>query len=60
MGFRNKECLVIEDSLIGIEAAISGGFDVFGFTAHDYSGELHKKATKTFLDMKNLKELLKL
>lgn len=59
MGFRNNECLVIEDSPIGIEAAISGGFDVFGFTAHDYRGELHKKATKTFRSMKSLKELLK-
>lgn len=59
MGFKNNECLVIEDSPIGIEAAISGGFDVFGFTAHDYKDELHKKATKTFGNMKNLKELLK-
>ncbi|WP_138434881.1 HAD family hydrolase [Winogradskyella algicola] len=59
MGFKNDECLVIEDSSIGIEAAISGGFDVFGFTAHDYKDELHKKATKTFDHLKNLKELLK-
>ena len=59
MGFKIEECLVIEDSLIGIEAALRGGFDVFGFTAHDYKDELHKKATKTFNSMKNLKELLK-
>ena len=59
MGFKIEECLVVEDSLIGIEAALRGGFDVFGFTAHDYEGELHKKATKTFSSMKNLKELLK-
>lgn len=60
MGFKIDECLVVEDSLIGIEAALRGGFDVFGFTAHDYKGELHKKATKTFNSMKSLKELLKL
>ena len=59
MGFTIDECLVIEDSSIGIEAALRGGFDVFGFTAHDYKGELNKKATKTFSNMKSLKELLK-
>ncbi|MHA7843386.1 MAG: HAD family hydrolase [Winogradskyella sp.] len=60
MGFRSEECLVIEDSPIGIEAALRGGFDVFGFTAHDYKDELHKKATKTFNSMNLLPELLKL
>lgn len=60
MGFRSEECLVIEDSTIGIEAALRGGFDVFGFTAHDYKDELHKKATKTFNSMNLLPELLKL
>lgn len=59
MGFEPKECLVIEDSPIGVEAAIRGDFDVFGFTAHDYKDELPKKATKTFDSMIKLKELLK-
>jgi len=58
MGFDPKDCLVIEDSPIGIEAAIRGGFDVFGYTEHDYKGELRKKATKTFDDMLLLRELL--
>ena len=58
MGFSPKDCLVIEDSLIGVEAAIRGGFDVYGYTAHDYKGELQKKATKTFDDMLLLRELL--
>ena len=31
MGFKSEECAVIEDSLPGIQAAIAGGFDVFGF-----------------------------
>ncbi|WP_426429454.1 HAD family hydrolase [Winogradskyella sp. HB-48] len=60
MGFTIDECLVIEDSSIGIEAAVKGGFDVFGYTAHDYKGELHKKATNTFYHMNLLPELLKL
>ncbi len=48
MGFQPTECLVIEDSLIGVNAALEGGFDVFGFTAHDYQNELEGKATRTF------------
>jgi HAD superfamily hydrolase (TIGR01509 family) len=31
MGFAVEECLVIEDSSTGIQAAQSGGFDVIGF-----------------------------
>ncbi|MCA0133578.1 HAD family hydrolase [Winogradskyella alexanderae] len=58
MGFEPKECLVIEDSIIGVEAAIRGGFDVFGYTAHDYLDQLPKKATKTFSEMLILPELL--
>ena len=59
MGFQPSECLVIEDSLIGVNAALEGGFDVFGFTAHDYQNELEEKATKTFDSMLKLRELLK-
>lgn len=59
MGFQRSECLVIEDSFIGVSAAISGGFDVFGFTAHDYNNELKNKATKTFSKMSDLQELIK-
>jgi HAD superfamily hydrolase (TIGR01509 family) len=58
MGFQPSECLVIEDSLIGIRAAKAGGFDVFGFTAHDYRNELGSLATKTFGKMSELPELL--
>ncbi|MBO3117298.1 HAD family hydrolase [Winogradskyella sp. DF17] len=58
MGFKNTDCVVIEDSSLGVEAALNGGFDVFGFTAHDYRDELQEKATKTFDSMLNLKELL--
>lgn len=59
MGFKPSECVVIEDSIIGVNAAINGGFDVFGFTAHDYKHELQGKATKTFDNMAQLPELLK-
>ena len=58
MSFQPSECLVKEDSLIGINAALEGGFDVFGYTAHDYQDELPEKATKTFSDMLMLPKLI--
>lgn len=57
MGFQPKDCVVIEDSLTGVTAAKNGGFDVFGFTAHDHHNELEGQATRTFT---NMSELLKL
>ncbi|NNK83534.1 MAG: HAD family hydrolase [Flavobacteriaceae bacterium] len=58
MGFKPSECLVIEDSLLGVEAARRGGFDVFGFTAHDYKHELKNHATFTFKHMNQLLTLI--
>lgn len=58
MGFKVNECLVIEDSLSGIQAAKRGGFDVFGFTAYDYENELEPIATKTFNNMDELLSIL--
>lgn len=58
MGYSPNECLIIEDSIIGVNAALNGGFDVFGYAAHDYNDELQKKATKTFSKMLILPELL--
>lgn len=58
MGFHPDECIVIEDSLLGVQGALNGGFDVFGFTKHDYNNELEGLATKTFDDMAKLLNLL--
>ncbi len=58
MGFKPSECVVIEDSLSGVRAAKSGGFDVFGFTAHDYNNELEAEATKTFDSMQELLKIV--
>jgi len=58
MGFQPSECVVIEDSPIGVDAAINGGFDVFGFTAHDFRDELQEKTTKTFDSMLKLSDFL--
>ncbi|MGC6429503.1 MAG: HAD family hydrolase [Jejuia sp.] len=58
MGFQPKECLVIEDSISGVKAAQAGGFDVFGFTEHDYKNELEGLATKTFKSMNVLLDII--
>ena len=58
MGFQPQECLVIEDSVSGVLAAKHGGFDVFGFTAHDYNKELTPLAIKTFNRMDALLGML--
>lgn len=59
MGFKPEECVVVEDSILGVQAARSGGFDVLGYTAHDYNNELAKVATTTFNDMSKLISLIK-
>ncbi|MFD2726733.1 HAD family hydrolase [Hyunsoonleella rubra] len=54
MGFQPEECLVVEDSVSGVKAAKAGGFDVFGYTEHDYKNELKALATQTFDSMDKL------
>ncbi|MCF7567717.1 HAD-IA family hydrolase [Sabulilitoribacter arenilitoris] len=58
MGYKPSECIIIEDSLSGVKAAINGGFDVFGFTMHDYDNELKTLATKTFDNMNDLLKMI--
>lgn len=58
MGFKPSECLVIEDSVSGVIGATRGGFDVYGYTEHDYNKELEAVATKTFCSMSNLLDLI--
>ena len=54
MGFSVDECIVVEDTLIGITAALQGGFDVFGF-ADEFNHSIYKeKATKVFMGMDEL------
>ena len=58
MGYESQDCLVVEDSPIGVTAALNGGFNVFGFTAHDYNNELEGLATNTFDEMNMLLEMI--
>lgn len=52
--------MVIGDSPIGVRADLNGGFDVVGFSAHDYDNELEGLATKTFKEMSFLWWVLKI
>lgn len=58
MGFEVKDCVVIEDSPAGAQAAISGGFDVFGFTNQANFEALQQMNIPLFDDMENLDLLL--
>ena len=58
MGYKPEDCVVIEDSVTGVKAAKNGGFDVFGFTEHDYNNELEKETMVTFSKMQQLIPLL--
>lgn len=58
MGFDVKDCVIIEDSPAGVQAALSGGFDVFGFTNHANFDALQQMNIPLFDDMTKLDLLL--
>lgn len=58
MGFKPEECVVIEDSVHGVNAAISGGFDVYGFANHRSEVSLKNAGAKLFYRMQDLLDLL--
>lgn len=58
MGFEVKDCVVIEDSPAGVQAALTGGFDVFGFTNHANFDALKQMNIPLFDDMAQLNLLL--
>lgn len=58
MGFLPEECVVIEDSLAGIEAAKNGGFLVYGLTNGYNQQELADNGAIVFHEMKSLPNLL--
>jgi HAD superfamily hydrolase (TIGR01509 family) len=58
LGFKPEECVVIEDSDVGVKAAIDGGFDVFGFANPRSESLLKKEGAKLFYHMNELYDLL--
>lgn len=57
MGATPDRCVVIEDSPLGVRAALSAGMDVYGFTAMTPAERL-KDATRLFADLRELPGLL--
>ncbi|MEL6987353.1 MAG: HAD-IA family hydrolase, partial [Bacteroidota bacterium] len=59
MGFKPNECVVIEDSIAGVQAARRGQFDVYAYTGIENKFEFEEEGAIVFHAMENLLELLR-
>lgn len=60
MGFTPEECVVVEDSLAGIQAAKAGGFRVLGYANGHKACDLEAAGATVFHHMRELPALLAL
>ena len=56
MGFKPQECVVIEDSLDGIQAALSGGFNIIGFATESNFEEMNKTQAIVFKSITEIEQ----
>ncbi len=58
MGVTPDRCAVIEDSTIGVQAALAGGFDIFMYSKNGYNNYIDGQKVIVFEDMNELDVLL--
>ncbi len=59
MGVTPERCAVVEDSPLGVQAAVAAGMDVYGFAAMTPRERLADAATAVFTDPGELPDLLR-
>lgn len=58
MGFEPKDCVVVEDSIHGVRAAIAGGFDVYALCKPDKKDFFTQEGAKVIHSIKELETIL--
>lgn len=60
MGYTAKDCVVVEDSVVGVKAAVAGGFKVYGLATAQTKVKLKEAGAITFDHISHLPSLLEL
>lgn len=58
LGFAPKDCIVVEDSLFGVQAGIAGGFRTVGYASAHTAESLQAAGAEIIFDMKQLYEIV--